>query len=127
MLIYTERVRRADEINDAIEQWGLVSTLEDVLAAFRRNDVIGGPVNNIAQVMSDPHVQARGTFTTVDDDVLGKVCVQDVVPRFRDNPGSVEWLGSHTVGADTRQVLADFGFSQGAIDAWNAGGVIAAP
>lgn len=112
LLVYANRVERADEIDGAIVEWGLSHTLAEVLSAFEANDVIGGPVNDISQLMADEHVKGRGTFVEVDDDVLGKVTLQSVVPRFSENPGSIRWPGRPVIGADTYRVLIEAGFSE---------------
>ena len=127
LLNYADRLRRADEFNATIEAWGLAHTLEEVLAGFREHDVLGGPVNNIEQLMADPHVKDRGTFVSVEDPVLGPVRVQNVVPRFRSNPGNIAWLGPYQIGADTRQVLLEAGYVESEIDALLSAAVIAAP
>lgn len=125
LLNYVDRVRRSDEIDATIEAWGLAHTLEEVLAEFERHDVIGGPVNDIAQLMADPHVQDRQTFVSIEDPVLGPVKVQNVVPRFEHNPGKIEWLGPHQVGSHTRQVLLEAGYLDNEIDDLESTGVIA--
>lgn len=124
LLVYANRVERADEIDSVIAEWGAAHSLAQVLAAFEKHDVIGGPVNDIEQLFADPHVQERGTFTTVDDPVLGRLRLQDVVPRFAQNPGKVCWPGPHLVGADTRGVLKSAGYSDGALEEFEQAGVI---
>jgi len=111
LLVYANRVERTDEIDGAIAEWGLAHTLDEVLAAFQAHDVIGGPVNDISQLMADEHVRNRGTFVNVDDDRLGQVRLQSVVPRFSGNPGAIRWPGRSVIGADTRDVLLGAGFS----------------
>jgi crotonobetainyl-CoA:carnitine CoA-transferase CaiB-like acyl-CoA transferase len=127
LLVYANRVERADEIDSVIAEWGASHTLAEVLEAFSKHDVIGGPVNDIEQLFDDPHVQARGTFTTVDDPVLGKIRMQDVVPRFAECPGKVAWPGPHRIGADTISVLKDAGYTDEVLDAFVRAGVIKAP
>jgi len=115
LLIYANRVARADEIDTAIAEWGRSRTLAEVLQAFQENDVIGGPVNDISQLVADEHVKGRGTFVDVEDSVLGQVRLQSVVPRFANNPGTIRWAGPPVVGANTREVLMEAGFSEQAI------------
>lgn len=126
LLVYANRVERADEIDSIIVEWGMAHTLSEVLEAFSRHDVIGGPVNDIAQLFADPHVTERGTFTTVDDPVLGRLRLQDVVPRFAHNPGKVRWPGPHRIGADTLEVLKKAGYSDEAIKEFHRAGIVRA-
>jgi crotonobetainyl-CoA:carnitine CoA-transferase CaiB-like acyl-CoA transferase len=127
LLVYANRVERADEIDAAIADWGRSHTLAEILAAFEANEVIGGPVNDIAQLMADEHVAGRGTFVKVKDSVLGELRMQSVVPRFSENPGAIRWPGSPVIGADTRHVLLNAGVSEEAIKALHAARIINAP
>jgi crotonobetainyl-CoA:carnitine CoA-transferase CaiB-like acyl-CoA transferase len=124
LLVYANRVARADEIDSVIAHWGAEHTLAEVLEAFEKHDVIGGPVYDIEQLFADPHVRERNTFTTVDDPVLGQIRLQDVVPRFTENPGKVCWPGPHLVGADTTEVLKQAGYSDVSINELEHSGVI---
>lgn len=112
LLIYANRVERTDEIDGAIANWGMTHTLAEVLQAFSKFDVIGGPVNDIAQLMNDEHVLQRETFVDVPDDVLGHVRLQSVVPRFMENPGSIRWPGPPKIGSHTRDILSEIGLTQ---------------
>lgn len=112
LLIYANRVERTDEIDGAIANWGMNHTLAEVLQAFSKFDVIGGPVNDIAQLMNDEHVLQRETFVDVPDDVLGHVRLQSVVPRFMENPGSIRWPGPPKIGSHTRDILSEIGLTQ---------------
>ena len=116
LLVYANRVERADEIDGVIVDWGMQHTLAEVLQAFKKFDVIGGPVNDIAQLMSDEHVLQRETFVDVPDDVLGHVRLQSVVPRFRENPGSIRWPGPPKIGSHTRDILSAMGLTQEQIE-----------
>lgn len=127
LLTYGNRVERADEIDAVIAEWGISHTLAQVLDAFGKHDVIGGPVNDIAQLMADPHVKSRRTFVEIEDPVLGSVQVQDVVPRFAHNPGRIRWLGAHLIGADTRHILKAAGYSDDAIEQLESAHVIKGP
>lgn len=124
LLIYANRVARADEIDSAIAEWGESHSLEEVLASFEANDVIGGPVNDISQLMADRHVKGRGTFVEVQDGALGPIRLQSVVPRFAENPGSIRWPGTAVIGADTQKVLLDAGLSEQEIRSLHDAGVV---
>ena len=64
-------------------------------------------VNDLASLIADPHVQARGSVLTVDDPVLGAVVLPAPMARLSDTPGTVRWLGRE-IGADTDAVIADW-------------------
>ena len=118
------RVKRMDECDGAIADWIGAHTHDEVLERFRAYDVVAGPICDIQQLFADPHVQARPTFVELKDPALGKVRVQDVVPRFAKNPARMRWLGKRDVGADTDSVLTSLGYSDDEISALEAAGVV---
>jgi crotonobetainyl-CoA:carnitine CoA-transferase CaiB-like acyl-CoA transferase len=76
------------------------------MAAFEESEAVIGPIYSIADIFEDPQFLARETITTVDDPVLGKVRIQNAIPRFSDTPGSVRHLGGE-IGADNHDILGD--------------------
>lgn len=118
------RMERVDECDAIVANWIAQNDMNTVLEILHANDVLAGPVNDIAAIVDDPHVQARGTLVNVHDPVLGETAVQNVVPRFRNAPAAVRWLGKHEVGADTWELLAEAGYSEADIDSLCESGVI---
>ncbi|WP_210241564.1 CoA transferase [Mesorhizobium sp. B1-1-3] len=118
------RAQRMDECDSAIADWIVRHTLEEVMARFHTYDVVAGPIYDIEQIFNDPQVQARGTFAQLDDPALGKVRIQDVVPRFTNRPVHMRWLGRREIGADTESVLGDLGYSSDALEQLESQGVI---
>ena len=104
------RLRHKDEIDRIVADWVAERDLDEVLTRFAEADVLAGPVNDIEQILADPHVRQRGTLTKLDDPALGEVTIQNVVPRFTHNPGRVRWLGKRNIGQDTEAVLRQAGF-----------------
>ena len=56
-----------------------------------------GPVYGAADIVEDPHFQAREDIIEIDDPELGHTRMLGVVPKFSDTPGAVEHAGP-TVG-----------------------------
>jgi crotonobetainyl-CoA:carnitine CoA-transferase CaiB-like acyl-CoA transferase len=119
-----QRLQRVDELDGAIAKWIGKHTLDQVLQRFHEFDVVAGPIYDVAQIFDDPQVQHRETFTATDDAALGKVRVQNVVPKFKRNPGRVRWLGKAEIGADTEVVLNELGYENEEIEALSAEGII---
>jgi crotonobetainyl-CoA:carnitine CoA-transferase CaiB-like acyl-CoA transferase len=119
-----QRLQRVDELDGAIAKWIGEHTLEQVMHRFHEFDVVAGPIYDVAQIFDDPQVQHRGTFTETTDPALGKVRIQNVVPRFKRNPGRVRWLGKADIGADTAAVLGELGYSNEEIEGLSADEVI---
>ena len=86
--------------------------------------MVAGPIYDVAQIFADPQVEHRGTLVESEDPVLGKVRVQNVVPRFKRNPGRIRWLGKSEIGADTQAVLEELGYGAGDIARLASAGVI---
>lgn len=118
------RVKRLEELDGAIAKWIGAHTLERVLQRFHEYEVVAGPVYDVAQIVADPHVKHRGTLIDIEDPVLGKVKLQNVVPRFRRNPGRIRWPGKPVVGSDTQAVLSELGYSNDDIARLESEGIV---
>jgi crotonobetainyl-CoA:carnitine CoA-transferase CaiB-like acyl-CoA transferase len=60
----------------------------------------------VEQLVNDPHVQARETITTVPDEDLGELKMQNLMFRLEDTPGAIRFPG-RKLGQDTEQVYAE--------------------
>jgi crotonobetainyl-CoA:carnitine CoA-transferase CaiB-like acyl-CoA transferase len=119
-----QRLQRVDELDGAIAKWVSEHTLDETMQRFNEFDVVAGPIYDVAQIFADPQVKHRGTLVETEDPSLGKVRVQNVVPRFRRNPGGVRWLGKAEIGADTGAILSEVGYSAEDIARLASDGVI---
>jgi crotonobetainyl-CoA:carnitine CoA-transferase CaiB-like acyl-CoA transferase len=120
------RVEHEAEIDRAIAEWmrardsaSAVKILEDAI-------VPAGPIYSVADMMNDPHFNARGLFQEVDAD--GKpLKVPAIVPLLNDTPGRTESAGPK-IGEHTLTVLRELlGVSSEECDRLRAASVIAAP
>ena len=73
-----ERVRRVDELDGAVQEWIAARDLDEVVAAFDEAGAALFPVYDVAQLVADPQVQARDAVTTVNDEDLGPLRMQNV-------------------------------------------------
>lgn len=106
-----DRVKRLDECDGAIAKWISEHTLEEVLAQFEKYEVVAGPICDVSQLVDDPQVKFNQTIIEMPDPALGKVRMQNVIPRFKRQPGAIRWVGPNRIGADTDEVLHDAGYS----------------
>ncbi|HVW31100.1 MAG TPA: CoA transferase [Acidimicrobiia bacterium] len=124
---YVDPVRRqahAAEIDKLVEEWIAARTLAEVMEVFEAHEVAAAPVYDAEQLLSDPHLQARGTYLRVEDPELGPVRVIAPVARLSATPGRVEFLGP-PVGAHNEDVWGGLlGRSAAALDALRADGII---
>jgi len=78
--------------------------------------IICGPVNNIEQVVQDPHIQAREMIAEVNHPRLGKLKVTGTPMKFSRTPCKIE-KASPEVGEHTEEILSAFlGISSGGIE-----------
>jgi crotonobetainyl-CoA:carnitine CoA-transferase CaiB-like acyl-CoA transferase len=98
-----KRVENEREIDAAISAWTGALGAEAVLAALREAGVPNGPINNVADMMADPHFNARGMFESVL--VSGKsLKIPAIPPLLGDTPGRTDAPGPE-LGAHTDEVL----------------------
>jgi len=121
-----ERLKRVDECDGMIADWMLKHTQAEVMERLSRFDVLAAPVNDVETIVKDRHVQERGTVVSIPDPVLGDTPVQEVVPRFRNAPGRINWLGKHEIGTETRDFLEEAGFAHDDIMALHQRGIVKA-
>jgi crotonobetainyl-CoA:carnitine CoA-transferase CaiB-like acyl-CoA transferase len=97
------RQERAGEVDELVAAWVAARTLDEAMRVFEQHDVTAAPVYDAEQLLADEHLQARGTYVTVDDDDLGAVTVQAPVARLSATPGRIDHLG-RPLGADNEAV-----------------------
>lgn len=97
------------ELQKRVEQFDLAELLE----MAQRNNATFAPINSIAQIFADHHIQERGNITAVHDDELGtELRMQNVVGRFSRTPGAIRRPGP-VVGDGNREILiGKLGFSE---------------
>ena len=93
-------------LDGAVQAWIAERDLDAVVAAFEEVGAALFPVYDVAQLMADPQVRARDSVTTVDDEDLGPLRMQNVWFRLDRTPGSVRFAGRR-LGQDTDAVLGE--------------------
>jgi formyl-CoA transferase len=113
------RVRNRDALQARIEAVLARDTTDAWLAKLEAQGVPAGPLNDIAQAWADPQVQARGLLAEVD----GRRFVRTPI-KMHGSPVAVR-SGPAEVGAHTREVLAEAGYSTDEIEGLIAEGAAA--
>ena len=99
------RVIHQQRIDDALSGWCAAHTSTEIIDRLETAKVPVGPIYNVADMLEDPHYNARGLFETVEID--GKpLKIPAIMPRLSDSPGGTEWAGGD-VGAHTHEVLSE--------------------
>ena len=119
-----ERVKHADMIDAPVADWIGDRDYEEVSGAFQDAGAALAPVYDIEQLMNDPHVQEREVITTIDDEDLGPLKMQNLIFRMGGTPGAIRH-GGRRLGQDTDSVLDDLlGISGDKLDELRNSGVL---
>ena len=119
-----DRVEHVDEIEDAIIEWTKQRTHDEVLEVLEGVGVPVGPIYSVADMMNDPHFQARGMFEKVSIGEGDTVTLPTMVPKLSDTPGGTEWPGP-PLGSHNREILGgQLGLSDSDLEQLEADGII---
>ena len=103
------RVEHQEFIDGVIAVWTRARSAGEVIARLEAADVPVGPIYNVADMLADPHYQARELFERVQTDG-GELDIPAILPKLSASPGRTEWPGG-AVGAHTQEVLLKHGFN----------------
>jgi crotonobetainyl-CoA:carnitine CoA-transferase CaiB-like acyl-CoA transferase len=101
-----ERSRRSEVLDAAVSTWIAARDFDEVVAAFEEAGAALAPIYDVEQLLGDPHVQARETITTVDDEDLGPLKMQNLMFRLSGTPGQIRFPG-RKLGQDTEAVYRE--------------------
>ncbi|USQ80119.1 CoA transferase [Ornithinimicrobium faecis] len=99
-----QRAQHADLLDRHVGEWIGIRTREEVLAAFEEAGAAVAPVYRPSELLTDPQVQAMELVTTVEDETLGPLKMQNVMWRMMRTPGRIRSTG-RGLGEDTDEVL----------------------
>lgn len=117
---------RAVKFNAALEAWCLEHTVEEVDAVMTEKGIPGSKIMTYQQMLDDPHYKAREVFVDCYDEITETNVKQvNMIPRFKKHPGQIV-RGGAKYDADTRDVLAEFGYSAEQIDELYSKGILKA-
>ena len=88
-----ERSRNGDLLDDAVAKWIADRPLREVSAEFQRVGAALAPIYDVEQLINDPHVRDRETITTIDDEDLGPLKMQNLMFRMQATPGAIRFPG----------------------------------
>jgi crotonobetainyl-CoA:carnitine CoA-transferase CaiB-like acyl-CoA transferase len=107
------RLANVDALDEALQQAISRFDRDELMRRFIELEAAISPVNNVEDVLNDPHVVERGNIVSVDDEELGApLRMQNVVGKLSRTPGQIRHTGP-ALGAHNREVLVDLlGFSE---------------
>ncbi|HEX3638952.1 MAG TPA: CaiB/BaiF CoA-transferase family protein [Paraburkholderia sp.] len=104
------RAKQCALLDQAIAAWTSHHSTNDVLAALERAEVPAGRIYSVAEIVADPHYQARDMLLQTQLPGGASVKMPGIVPKLSDTPGEVHWQGP-TLGEHTGSVLSALGFA----------------
>ena len=108
-------------MNARIQKW----KQQELLAALEAAGVPCGPINSIADMAADPQTLAREMVVELEHPRAGRTRALGLPVKLSRTPGRVS-RPAPLLGQHTREVLAEFGFSQPEIEALVASGAAVA-
>ena len=87
------RLANADEVDAVVADWVATKTRDELMTMLVEAHVPAIPVADMADLSVDPHLEARGAITTVEDDELGALRMPAVLPRLSGTPGRISHAG----------------------------------
>lgn len=120
----TARIRNRAGIEGIMEDWFGAHTLAGASDILMRHEVSFSPIYDMADIAADPHFIAREVLVRIEDEELGEVSMQNVVPRFSATPGRI-WRAGPGVGQHNEEVYGrELGLSAAQQAALRSRGVI---
>ncbi len=103
---HSSRGRNMAELDGLIDGWTGGFQADDLLALLSAHGVPAGRVYTPADMLADPHFQARDMLVRAVSRAGYDVPMAGVVPKFSRTPGRIDDVGPG-LGEHTRQVLAE--------------------
>jgi crotonobetainyl-CoA:carnitine CoA-transferase CaiB-like acyl-CoA transferase len=117
------RAAQSGMLDAAISAWSSSLPIDDVLQALEQAEVPAGRIYNVADIVADPHYQAREMILDAQLPGGTNVKMPGIVPKLSETPGSVNWQGP-ALGQHTDSVLGDLGMTAADIAQLKIDGVV---
>ncbi|MCO7515137.1 CoA transferase [Pseudomonas guariconensis] len=117
------RAAQAALLDEAIEGWTRRHPIAQVLAALEAAEVPAGRIYSVADIVADPHYQARGMLLDSQLPDGTPVRMPGIVPKLSATPGRVDWQGP-ALGEHTDALLAGIGLGEDDIARLRTEGVV---
>ncbi|BCI52341.1 CoA transferase [Mycolicibacterium litorale] len=102
---HTARGRNQDELDKIIGDWAADRQPADIIATLSAAGVIAGPINTVADVVTDPQLNARGMIAEHwDERVERTVLGPGIVPVLSESPGEIRNAGPARPGHHNDEV-----------------------
>jgi crotonobetainyl-CoA:carnitine CoA-transferase CaiB-like acyl-CoA transferase len=117
------RAAKSGLLDAAITHWTSSLPIEQVLSALEAAEVPAGRIYSVADIVSDPHYQARDMLLNAELPGGVSVKMPGIVPKLSETPGAVNWQGP-TLGQHTDDILGNLGLTIADIQRLKTSGVV---
>ena len=117
------RAAKSGLLDAAITHWTSSLPIDQVLSALEAAEVPAGRIYSVADIVSDPHYQARDMLLNAELPGGLSVKMPGIVPKLSETPGSVNWQGP-TLGQHTDDILGSLGLTGADIQRLKTSGVV---
>jgi crotonobetainyl-CoA:carnitine CoA-transferase CaiB-like acyl-CoA transferase len=102
-----KRVRAHAEIKEIVEKWSTTLNMDELIKAIDGVGVPCAPINNIEQVVNDPHIaEAREMFVDVEHPIAGKMKITGAHIKLSETKAEVR-TPAPLLGQHNSEVLKD--------------------
>ena len=115
---------RRDEVASIIHGWTGQRPKAEVVRTLTTAGVPAAPVNNVAEMVADPQVQAREMFVELDHPTYGPLKTTGSPLKLSETPGRVRWLAPRPGEHNEEVFVGLLGYSHDDLARWKAEGVI---
>lgn len=95
------------ELDQRINAWTATLTVDEVDALMIRHSIPAGRVYTAANMMDDPHFQAREAIVEVETRQRGRLKMQGTFPKLSRTPSSIRRAAPATPGQDNAEVYGE--------------------
>jgi len=107
---YATHVARGDnlrELDEIIAEWTRTLTVEELEAKMIEFSVPAGKIFRAAEMLEDPHFEARDALVEMEHPRWGTYKMQNAFPKLSDTPSSVRHRAPLEIGQDNAEVYGE--------------------
>ncbi|WLD94395.1 CaiB/BaiF CoA-transferase family protein [Alkalihalobacillus sp. AL-G] len=118
-----DRIKYVEELEAEIEKVLAKERVSYWIEKCEQSGVPAGPINNFAQVVDDPHYNARGMIQELSHPIIGNMKTIGIPSKFSKTPGTLK-SASPILGQHSEEVLTNLQYSKEKIEQLMSEGVI---